>query len=71
MRDLSESNLVRNAREAGHPNPEKATWGEVNVLRIASLREGRLPNREEAQSYLDYCERISDFNDTMNGGSRY
>lgn len=66
-----ETALEKAAREAGHPDPSSATWGEVNVLEVASFREGRRPERDEARSYLDYCERMSDFNDTMNGGSRY
>ena len=59
--------LVDEARAAGHPDPEHATWGEVNCLGVASFSAGRRPSREEAREYLDYLERISDFEDTMRG----
>ena len=56
------------ARDYNHPNPAQATWGEVNVLSLASMRAGRTPSPEEAQAILDAAERESDFNDLFRNG---
>ena len=58
----SPSQIETAARHNGHPNPENATWGEVNVLSLATLRAGRPPTQEEAARILHICEFDADFN---------
>lgn len=57
------SSIEEEARRVGHPNPEKATWGEVNVLSVAVLKDGRVPSKAEASRFLEQCERSADFSD--------
>ena len=62
-RRQSESRLVEEAAQVGHPDPENASWGEVNVLSLASMRAGgERPSKEQAEWMLHVAEFDAGFN---------
>ena len=54
--------MADEARAVGHPDPENATQGEINVLSLAAYRFGGAVPREEAQRILHIAEFDADFN---------
>ena len=54
--------LEKEAERNGHPDPDNATWGEVNILSLATMRRGGVaPSREEAEHILHVAEFDADF----------
>ena len=58
-----ESKLTAEAAKVGHPDPQNATWGEVNLLGAACFSNGNRPvDRKTAESILHTAEFDAEFN---------